>query len=145
MGRGGRPEYRVVALADARTGKIGYIGYDRKTRPARWRAVWPLRDRLSGQLVTFLKSLSEEPRDLAILGGGCGVPMDVARAAADIIAGWYGLRPTKQPAWRGRPVARIVDETVTIWPSQAEAGRALGITRVGVLKLIYRGRLVDLG
>ena len=143
----GRPgEYRVFGLVDASTGQLAYIGADRRGKP-RWPGIWEHRDVLSGELAGFLRSQSERPAEVVLLGSSVGLPAKVARAAADILRGFFPESiQERKTAGRRRPVAQIGrDGSVRSWPSQSACGRALNITKWGVCKRIKIGTLLDLG
>jgi hypothetical protein len=143
----GRPaEYRVFALVDSNTGQLAYIGADRRGKP-RWPAIWEHRDVLSGELASFLRSQSERPAEVVLLGSAIGLPAKVARAAADLLRGLVpGSIQERKAAGRRRPVAQVgKDGSLRSWPSQSACGRALGLTKWGVITRIKIGTLLDLG
>ena len=99
----GRPaEYRVYGLLDASTGQLAYIGADRQGKP-RWPAIYEHRDVLSGELARFMRSQSQRPAEVVLVGSSVGLPAKVARAAADILR---GLLPRVDPGTKnGRSAA----------------------------------------
>ena len=143
----GRPaEYRVYGLLDASTGQLAYIGADRQGKP-RWPAIWEHRDVLSGELARFMRSQSQRPAEVVLVGSAIGLPAKVARATADLLRGLLpGSIQEQKRAGRRRPVAQVgTDGSVRSWPSQSACGRALNITKWGVCTRIKIGTLLDLG
>jgi len=143
----GRPaEYRIVALVDSNTGQLAYIAADRRGKP-RWPAIWEHRAVLTGELASFLRSQSERPAEVVLLGSAIGLPAKVARATADLLRGLFpGSIQERKTAGRRRPVAEVgTDGSVRSWPSQSACGRALNITKWGVCTRIKIGTLLDLG
>jgi len=125
---GGRPaEYRVFGLVDTSTGKLAYIGFDRRNKPPRWHTIWAHRDRLDTELARFLKSQSKMPAEVVLLGAGVGLHRKVARAACDLLRGMVpGLIQGRKTPGRRRPVAQVQpDGSLRVWPSQAAAGTGL--------------------
>lgn len=143
----GRPaEYRVYGLLDASTGQLAYIGADRRGKP-RWPAIWEHRDVLSGELARFMRSQSQRPAEVVLVGSVIGLPAKVARATADLLRSLFpGSIQERKTAGRRRPVAEVgTDGSVRSWPSQSACGRALNITKWGVCTRIKIGTLLDLG
>jgi hypothetical protein len=143
---GRRAQYRVYGLIDANTGNLGYIGFDHSGKTPRWHAIWTHRNTLDTELARFLRSQSERPAEVVLLGTAVGLHAKVARAVSGMLADWLGtIKGTPSPG-RRRPTARIEsDGAIQVFPSQAACGRALGVSRWAVRNQVRTGKLLDLG
>jgi hypothetical protein len=141
---GARPKYRVFGLLDA-AGNLRFIGADRADRPAVWRTIWRYRDQLNTELARWLRTLDAEPREVVLLGTAVGLHAATAHAAAKMLTGVFGT--IKKKAGHPRAVARVEpDGSLTIWQSQREAARALGLASPGPIWCrIADGALLDAG
>jgi hypothetical protein len=144
---GPKPKYRVFGLLDAE-GNVKFIGADRADKPAVWRTtIWRFRDRLNTELARWLRTLDAEPREVILLGSSeVRLHAATARAAAKILTDAFGTLKEKRTSHR-RAVARAEpDGSLTIWRSQREAAKALGLASSGPIRdRIADGALLDAG
>jgi hypothetical protein len=141
---GPKPKYRVFGLLDAE-GNVKFIGADRADKPAVWRTIWRYRDRLNTELARWLRTLDVEPREVVLLGTAVGLHAATAHSAARMLTDVFGT--IKKRTGGPRAVALVEpDGSLTIWRSQLDAAKALGLVSTGPIRdRIADGALLDAG
>jgi hypothetical protein len=144
---GRRPAHLVFLLLDA-AGAVGAVGVRRTDAAPVGPSLWSVREYATGRLGAWLRGLQAEPGERVIIGLGAGLHTGTAWDIAKTVAGWWHCPLIGEDRTPGRPRVTATirpDGTIQTWNSQAEAGKALGLSRWATRRRLGSGTVVDLG
>ena len=133
---GPRPKHRVYALVDG-SGEVRFIGVCRMDRVPTWHLIWDFRSELPGEVASWLRTLDKPPKEITLLGS-VGLHIKVAQNAARVMMGWFP-NCIRRKTYK-HLVAQVVDGSLTIWPSIADAARHLGVHQNTIYMKVTQGK-----
>ncbi len=126
-------EHGVVALSGSPDERPCFVTAANLTQwPAIRGILWNARERLAGDMGTWLAGLPAPPLGKILLGNGCPLIAETALRVAVMLREALGLARQN----RSRPVCLIEpDGTVVAWPSSTLAARECGVSRGRIFKM----------
>lgn len=139
---GPKPKFAVRALLDE-NGTIRHIFTARGDKPSPWRETWRNRGRMKSALAEWFRSLSNEPREIVILGS-IGLHYKIASAIVRMLRTWFPAAIQEERHGVSKPCGMIDAEgKLRVFPSRTAAAKELKISRKTVTRQLIIGLLTD--